>query len=137
MTAYGNTGDMARYLKSKLEEKGFVVGLHELNLMKTEEAVALINGAKGFMIGSPTLNGDAVKPAWDLLSSICVPVNKGKVAAAFGSYGWSGESVPMLTDRLKSLKFKTVEGGLKFAFVPSEDDYKNADKMVENFINLM
>ena len=40
-------------------------------------------------------------------------------------------------DRLKSLKFKTVEGGLKFAFVPSEDDYKNADKMVENFINLM
>jgi flavorubredoxin len=43
----------------------------------------------------------------------------------------------MLTDRLKSLKFKVVEDGLKFKFVPSEEDYKKADEIVEDFIKLM
>ena len=39
------------------------------------------------MIGSPTINQDAVKPSWDLLSLISPVVNRGKVALAFGSYG--------------------------------------------------
>jgi flavorubredoxin len=137
ITAYGNTGDMAIYMKNKLEEKGYKAGVHEITSMEINEAVSLIEKAKGFMIGSPTINSDAVKPAWDLLSSINVNINRSKAALAFGSYGWSGEGVPMLTARLKSLKLKVVEDGFKFYFVPSEADYKKADEMVENFINLM
>jgi flavorubredoxin len=45
---------------------------------------------------------------------------------AFGSYGWSGESVPMITERLKSLKFKVIEPGLKVAFKPTDEDLENA-----------
>ncbi|MDD6795801.1 MAG: FprA family A-type flavoprotein [Clostridiaceae bacterium] len=137
ITAYGNTGDMARYIGEQLQKNGFKAGVHEITSMSMEEAVSLIEKSKGFMIGSPTINGDAVKPAWDLLSLVSAVTNKGKAAAAFGSYGWSGEGVPMLTARLKSLKLKTVEDGLKFAFVPSSEDYKRADEMVEKFIKLM
>jgi flavorubredoxin len=89
------------------------------------------------MIGSPTITSDAVKPAWDLLSLINPVVNRGKAALAFGSYGWSGEAVSMLTDRLKAMKMKTVEDGLKFIFVPSEEEYKKADEVLEKFIELM
>lgn len=137
ITAYGNTGDMAIYLRNKLEEKGYKAGVHEITSMSMEEAVSLIEKSKGFMIGSPTINADAVKPAWDLLSLVNVSINRSKAALAFGSFGWSGEGVPMLTARLKSLKLKTVEEGFKFYFVPSEADYKKADEMVENFISLM
>ena len=137
ITAYGNTANMANYLKEKLEEKGFEAGVHEITSMPIEEAIELIEKAKGFMVGSPTINSDAVKPAWDLLSLVNPIINRGKAAMAFGSFGWSGEGVPMLTDRLKSLKFKVVEGGLKFKFVPSEEDYKKADEIVEDFIKLM
>jgi flavorubredoxin len=38
-----------------------------------------------------------VKPVWDLLSSFAGIHVKGKVAGAFGSYGWSGEAVRMAT----------------------------------------
>ncbi|MBD7909941.1 FprA family A-type flavoprotein [Clostridium cibarium] len=137
VTAYGNTGDIAIYMRNKLEEKGYKADVHEITAMSIEEAVRLIERAKGFMIGSPTINADAVKPAWDLLSLVNVNINRSKAALAFGSYGWSGEGVPMLTARLKSLKLKVVEEGFKFYFVPSEDDYKKADEMVENFISLM
>jgi flavorubredoxin len=137
ISAYGNTANMANYLKTKLEEAGFEAGVHEINARPIAESIALIEKAKGFMVGSPTITSDAVKPAWDLLSLVNPVINRGKAAMAFGSFGWSGEGVPMLTDRLKSLKLKVVEGGLKFNFVPSEEDYKKADEMVEEFIKLM
>jgi len=47
-----------------------------------------------------------------------------KMGAAFGSYGWTGEGVPMMTDRLKSLKLTVVEEGLRFKFVPNEEKFK-------------
>ena len=43
-----------------------------------------------------------------------------KVAAAFGSYGWSGEAVKMITKELEEMKFKVVDPGLRVQFVPDK-----------------
>ena len=137
ISAYGNTERIANFMKEKLEEKGFLANVTEITAISLEECKERLEAAKGFMIGSPTINQDAVKPAWDLLSVVCPIVNRSKVALAFGSFGWSGEGVPMLTARMKSLKLKTVDEGLKFCFVPSEEDYKNAEEAVNKFIALM
>ena len=56
---------------------------------------------------------------------------------AFGSYGWGGNAVPMLTDRMKSLGLKVVDPGFRFKFVPAEKEYKEADEMIEKFIENM
>jgi flavorubredoxin len=45
---------------------------------------------------------------------------KNKVAAAFGSYGWSGESVKLLTEWLESMKFQMVKPGVRVQYVPDE-----------------
>lgn len=137
ISAYGNTELIARFMKEKLEEKDFKADVTEITSISLEECKEKIEKAKGFMVGSPTINQDAVKPSWDLLSVVCPIVNRGKAALAFGSFGWSGEGVPMLTARMKSLKLKTVDPGLKFCFVPSEEDYKNAEEIVNKFIELM
>lgn len=137
VSAYGNTENMANYLKDKLIEKGFKADVHEITSISLPEAIEKIEKARGFMVGSPTINSDAVKPAWDLLSLVNPIINRGKAALAFGSYGWSGEGVKMLTDRLKSLKLKTIEGGLPFNFVPSEEEFKKADNIIEEYIKLM
>lgn len=137
ITAYGNTELIARFMKNKLDEKGFVANVTEITSISLAECKERIESARGFMVGSPTINQDAVKPSWDLLSIVCPIVNKGKAALAFGSFGWSGEGVPMLTARMKSLKLKTVDPGLKFCFVPSDEDYKNAEDAVNKFIELM
>lgn len=137
ISAYGNTEFMAKFLKDKLIEKGFKADVTEITEVPLGESIKKIEAAKGIMIGSPTINQDAVKPSWDLLSLICPVTNRGKAALAFGSYGWSGEGVKMLTSRLKDLKFKTVDPGLSFCFVPSEEELKKAEEIVDKFIELM
>ncbi|MDV4150078.1 FprA family A-type flavoprotein [Clostridium sp. AL.422] len=137
ISAYGNTEEMAKFLKGKVEEKGYIADVTEITSIPLEESIAKLERAKGFMIGSPTINQDAVKPAWDLLSLLSPIINRGKIAMAFGSYGWSGEGVKMLTSRLKDLKLKVVDPGLSFCFVPSEEDYKKAEEAVNKFIDLL
>lgn len=137
ISAYRNTENMAKYIADRINSKGIKAEAREITSMDLGEAVAAIENAAGVMIGSPTINQDAVKPAWDLLSMVCAITNRGKAAAAFGSYGWSGEGVPMLTERLKSLKFKVMEEGLRFKFVPGSDDYARAAEFTDKFIELL
>ncbi|KAJ52157.1 flavorubredoxin [Clostridium tetanomorphum] len=136
VSAYGNTEVMARYINDRLKEKGISSEVHEITSMGAKGALCAIEGSVGFIIGSPTINQDAVKPVWDVLSEVGAIPNRGKAAAAFGSYGWSGEAVDMMTQRMKSLKLNVTEG-LKFKFVPNKEDFKNADEFVENFAALL
>ncbi|MHC1683655.1 MAG: FprA family A-type flavoprotein [Clostridiaceae bacterium] len=137
ITAYGNTGKMASYLADKISKAGIKVEVHEITTSKMEDLVLKAEGASGILVGSPTINQDAVKPAWDLMSLLC-PINvRGKSAAAFGSFGWSGEGVGMMMDRLKSLKFKTIESGLRFKFVPDTKEFEEADVFVEEFLKTL
>lgn len=137
ISAYGNTEEMAKFLKEKVEAKGYRADITEITSIPLEESMIKIEKAKGFMIGSPTINQDAVKPSWDLLSLVSPIINRGKAAMAFGSFGWSGEGVKMLTSRLKDLKLKVVEPGLSFCFVPSEEDYKKAEDVINKFLELI
>jgi flavorubredoxin len=137
VSAYGNTEKMAKYIEDKLRLKGYKASAHEITSMSIEEITSLIEKSSGILLGSPTINQDALKPVWDILSVVCAITNRGKAAAAFGSYGWSGEGVKMLTDRLKSLKFKVVEGGFMFKFVAFEEDYNKADDFINKYLELM
>lgn len=137
VSAYGNTEAVGKYLATKINERGIKAEAHEITSMDLSHIIELIEKASGVMIGSPTINQDAVKPAWDVLSLVCPITNRGKAAGAFGSYGWSGEGVAMLTERLKSLKFKVVPEGLRVNFVPNSSEYEKADRFVEEYLELL
>jgi flavorubredoxin len=137
VSAYGNTEKMANYLAEKVRDKGIKAETHEITSEDSNDLISVVEKASGIIVGSPTINQDAVKPVWDMLSLVCAITNRGKAAGAFGSYGWSGEGVPMITERLRSLKFKVVDEGLKFNFVPSEEDFSRADEFVEEYLGLL
>jgi NADH oxidase (H2O-forming) len=137
VSAYGNTEKMAKYIANQINKNGIKAEAYEITSMEQNNITEMIEKSSGLIMGSPTINQDAVKPVWDVLSLVCAITNRGKAAGAFGSYGWSGEGVQMMTDRLKSLKFKTVEQGLRFNFVANEEDFNRADKFVNDFIELV
>jgi flavorubredoxin len=58
---------------------------------------------------------------WDLLSSLAVVNLKRKIGAAFGSYGWSGEAVRMIEDRMRGLKMRIPINGLRIKLIPTEE----------------
>jgi flavorubredoxin len=123
LSAYGSTARMADAVREGAESVGGVrVSLHDLEGGETQPFVDLIEQADGLVLGSPTVNGDAVKPIWDLLSSLTVVDLRGKLGAAFGSYGWSGEAVPMIEDRLRGLKLRVPVPGLRVKLVPTDDE---------------
>jgi NADH oxidase (H2O-forming) len=121
LSAYGNTRRMAEALAAGAEGvAGVRVSLYDLEGGEAEVFTDLIEEADGLAIGSPTINADAVKPIWDLLSSLTSVNVKGKLGAAFGSYGWSGEAVRLIEDRLRGLKLRVPEEGLRIKLVPDE-----------------
>lgn len=89
--------------------------------------------ADGVLIGSPTINRDAPKPVWDVLSLFSSVSQEIKLAGVFGSYGWSGEAGKMIEDRFKSLKLKVFSPDFKVNFVPTEADLQKATEFGKKF----
>jgi len=98
------------------------VSLYDLEGGEIEPFIDLIEEADALVFGSPTINGDAVKPVWDLISSLAVVNLKGKIGAAFGSYGWSGEAVRMIEDRMRGLKMRIPITGLRVKLIPTDGE---------------
>jgi flavorubredoxin len=51
---------------------------------------------------------------------------KNKIGAAFGSFGWSGESVKLVNQELESMKFDIVDTGLRIQYVPDQEGLDSA-----------
>ncbi|HWS13405.1 MAG TPA: FprA family A-type flavoprotein [Rhodocyclaceae bacterium] len=123
VSAYGNTERMALALRDGAEAvAGVRVSLYDLGGGEVAPFVDLVEEADGLVFGSPTINGDAVKPVWDLLSSLTLVNVRGKLGAAFGSYGWSGEAVGLIEDRLRGLKLRVPHKGIKAKLIPTEGE---------------
>jgi flavorubredoxin len=88
--------------------------------------VSALETADGFLVGSPTFNRDAVSVVWRLLGVVPAVSFRGMPAAAYGSYGWSGEAVGNIEKRLGMLNFKVIEDGPRAVMVPSKEDLDKA-----------
>jgi NADH oxidase (H2O-forming) len=138
VSAYGYTQTIAEALYKRLSQnQSLDVDLIDLSEYELDALKDRIENADGILIGSPTFNQDALKPVWDALSVVC-PINvRGRLAAAFGSFGWSGEAVKLIEDRMKGLKFKVVESGLRFNFTPSDMDLQVTEEFADKFAELL
>jgi flavorubredoxin len=123
ISSYGNTARMAEAIYSAAQEvQGVRASLYDLEGGDTNTFADLLEEADALVLGSPTINGDAVKPIWDLLSSLTVIDVKGKLGAAFGSFGWSGEAVRMIEDRLRGLKLRVPLQGVRVKLIPTPEE---------------
>lgn len=134
VSAYGYTKKLAQKIAEGLNTVGGIdVFLYDLVDIDKETVMNEISLAKGVLFGSPTIVSDALPPIWSILTSLNPIIHKGKLAGAFGSYGWSGEAVPNIENRLKQLKFKIPIDGLRVKFNPSEEELLEAFEFGEKF----
>lgn len=122
VSAYGYTAEIAEEIARGIRESGNIdVHLHDCVTSDQAEVLADIGFADGILFGTPTIVGEALKPIWDLTTSMFACTHGGKLASAFGSYGWSGEGVNHIVERLKQLRMKVVDG-LRIKFKPGKND---------------
>lgn len=126
VSAYGYTGQLKDEIVKGIKDSGDV-DVESYDMVETKEHIVVprLFEADGLLFGTPTIVGEALKPIYDLTTHLFGPVVGGKYAGAFGSYGWSGEGVPHISERLKQLHLKVVDG-LRIKFKPSESDIISA-----------
>ena len=133
VSAYGYTKELAYEIEKGIKDSGDIdVRSYDLVETDTDTVLGELGFADGILLGSPTIVGEALKPIWDLTTSIFAGTHGGKLASAFGSYGWSGEAVPHLIERLKQLQMDVVDG-FRVKFKPGKRDLKDAYQYGYNF----
>ncbi len=134
VSAYGYTGQLAEQIAKGIEDSGDV-DVRAYDMVTADQAKVLeeLGFADGILLGTPTIVGEALKPIWDLTTSIFAGTHGGKLASAFGSYGWSGEGVPHMIERLRQLRMRVPDEGFRVRFKPGEVDLLNAYDYGYNF----
>lgn len=132
VSAYDYTRTMAKRLEAGLIAQGIDVHMVEVTQHALQDVLGAIEKADAVLFGSPTFLGDMLKPIGEVLAALYPFMVRNKLASAFGSYGWSGEAVPYILERLKQLKMRTVEG-LKFRLRPSEEELQQLDAFAAQF----
>ena len=133
VSAYGYTKELALEIEKGIKDSGDIdVRIYDMVESDTGKVLEELGFADGILFGTPTIVGEALKPIWDLTTSIFAGTHGGKLASAFGSYGWSGEGVPHILERLKQLKMKVIEG-FRVKFKPGKKDMKDAYEYGYNF----
>ena len=123
VSAYGYTKELSeKIIEGILSAGEFHVESFDMVYASKAKVFEEIFKADGVLFGTPTINSDALKPIWDIVTSLSPIVHGEKVASAFGSYGWSGEGVPNIIDRLHQLRMKVYAPGLSIRFKPSNEN---------------
>lgn len=117
------TRKMAEAIAHGIAEEDSAVMVKICNVARGDkiDIIAEVFKSKAILVGSPTVNKGVLSAIAGILEEIRGLSFKNKKAAAFGAYGWSGESVKMITERLKEGGFTIVNDGLKLLWNPDTE----------------
>ncbi len=99
---------------------------HCLSKFDKNDALTDVFRSKAILLGSPTVGKGILTAVAGTLEEIKGLRFTGKKAAAFGAYGWSGESVKIIGDSLRASGFDVVDDGFKALWNPDADALKAA-----------
>ena len=95
-----NTKKVAEHLKKTFEENEIQTEIFNADKSDKAEILASIKAADAVFIGSSTKYADMIGNLEDVLKDMTKMDLEGKIGAAFGSYGWSGEAIEVIQDYL-------------------------------------
>ncbi|MBC8433583.1 MAG: flavodoxin domain-containing protein [Desulfobacterales bacterium] len=121
-TMWQSTEQMAEAIASGLYKEGINFKLMHLRKCHRSDIMTEVLDARAVILGSPTLNNCLFPTVSDLLTYMKGLKPKNKIGAAFGSYGWSGEAVKLISKELEAMKFDLVDPGIKIQYVPDQED---------------
>ncbi len=122
-TMWNGTRTMAENVASGIKTSDDRVNIKLYNISKSDKNDILteIFKSKAIVVGSPTINRGILTSVAAIMEEIRGLSFRGKKAAAFGCYGWSGESVKIIARGLEAAEFEIVDEGLKVLWNPDDD----------------
>ncbi len=117
------TSRMAEGIAEGLKKSmpGTTIKLLHAGLTDKNDVITELFKSKAFLIGSSTINKGILSSIAAVMEMVKGLKLKNKKGAAFGSYGWSGESVPLLEELLEESGIELASPGIKTLWNPDED----------------
>lgn len=119
-TMWHSTECMAEAIGEGLAAEGVSVRIMSLKANHHSDAMTEVFGAGAVLVGSPTHNNGILPLVAAMLTYMKGLRPQNKIGAAFGSFGWSGESVKIIGDALAGMGFEMVDG-LKVKNAPKKE----------------
>ncbi|MBU0680899.1 MAG: flavodoxin domain-containing protein [Proteobacteria bacterium] len=113
-----STEKMAKNISAGLRSVGVHARVLSAKVNHRSDIIVEVASAKAVIVGSPTLNNGIMPTMADVLTYMKGLRPRKKIGAAFGSFGWSGESVNILTGFLEDMHCEVIEPGVKVKNVP-------------------
>ncbi|MGL4687529.1 MAG: FAD-dependent oxidoreductase, partial [Fusobacteriaceae bacterium] len=142
VAAYGYTEELAfeiekgiKQYSKDIEVVKFNINISNFGALKFE-ILSYMSKATGILFGTSTINGDAISLISELAMSMDPISYAGRYTSSFGSYGWSGEGVDNIIDRLDQLRMNVLDG-YKIKFKPNEKKLDGAFEFGYTFAKQM
>ncbi|HBT96674.1 MAG TPA: MBL fold metallo-hydrolase [Desulfobulbaceae bacterium] len=120
-TMWHSTEKMAQAVMRGLEDTGVPTELLNLDACHRSDVMTEILRAKGVVLGSSTINNGLLPEMAGFISYMKGLKPFDKIGATFGSFGWSGEAVGLLTQAMTDLHFTLVDdSSIKHKYVPTQ-----------------
>ncbi|WP_243525134.1 FprA family A-type flavoprotein [Bacillus pseudomycoides] len=147
-TIKNNTKKIANIIKETFEADNINVTVFNADKSDKAEILESIQEADAVFIGSSTKYADMIGNLEEILIEMKEMNLEGKIAAAFGSYGWSGEAIEVVQDYLnetnmnvqstsnviKSTGMTHVEFPIRIRFSPKSEEKTQQIKHATTFV---
>ncbi|MCZ7382654.1 MAG: flavodoxin domain-containing protein [Candidatus Methanoperedens sp.] len=131
LSTSGNTKAMADAIVEGAASRNIdavAMNFHEAKIedLKSADAIAL---------GSSTFYYKMLPPMEKFIDSLSKAKADGKIGAAFGSYGWSGEAPGMIAQKMREIGMKVIDPVLRVQYQPTEKDLEECKRLGKDLAN--
>lgn len=136
-TMWEGTARLAHEIADEIAKQSPETVVRVFNVAKTDknEVMTEVFKSKAIIVGSPTVGNDILSSVAGWLAFLKSLKFKNKKAGAFGCYGWSGESVGILKEKLSEAGFVVVDDEVKSLWNPEEGDFAKVPALVASVLS--
>ncbi len=125
-TMWGSTDELARTIADALVQEGVDVEVFDLAATGMAHIMRELLDARGLLVGSPTLHHGMLYRVAGFLQYLAGLKPADRVAASFGSYGWSSGATAQVDERLAAIGIEVVQPPYTQKFRPNAADLEAA-----------
>ncbi|OEU71347.1 MAG: hypothetical protein BA874_09275 [Desulfuromonadales bacterium C00003068] len=102
-----------------------------------EQFMRELEQCDALVVAAATINRDAGPPVWQALRLLSAVTPKNKLAIVYGAFGWSGEAVNLIEQRLVGQRYKLAGEGVRWQFSPTPEDIKKCLSLADSLVDAL
>ena len=135
-TMWEGTAKIAHEIAQEVSHQSPDTVVKVFNVAKADknEVMTEVFKSRAIAVGSPTVGNSILSSVAGWLEFAKQLKFRNKKAAAFGCYGWSGESVKILQEKLKDAGFSVINENIRSSWTPSAEDLAKIPVLVTSLL---